>query len=135
MTAHRNTWQKAAVKATLEAAAGFVGAQALHEQLAAVGRGMGLTTVYRILAEAHDRGEADALVAPNGEVLYRACQSGGHHHHLMCRQCGRTVELAADAVEAWAGRVAAEQGFTEVSHTVDIFGRCPQCAKRGNDLA
>ncbi|TXQ91463.1 transcriptional repressor, partial [Escherichia coli] len=71
-------------------------------------------------------GEADAL-QPGGEVLYRAC-TRTHHHHLICRSCGRTVELEAAAVEQWAGRVAAAHGFVEPEHVVDIFGLCAECA-------
>ena len=50
------------------------------------------------------------------------------HHHLVCRACGRTVEVEGPAVEKWADRIAAENGFVEVSHTVEIFGTCQDCA-------
>jgi Fur family ferric uptake transcriptional regulator len=32
-------------------------------------------------------------------------------------------------VEAWALSIAAEHGFTDVSHTVEVFGTCAMCAK------
>jgi Fur family ferric uptake transcriptional regulator len=64
---------------------------------------------------------------PGGEHLYRRC-SEGHHHHLVCRSCGRTVEVAGPAVETWADRVAAQHGYSDVSHTLEIFGTCPSCA-------
>ena len=64
---------------------------------------------------------------PGGEHLYRRC-SEGHHHHLVCRVCGRTVEVAGPAVESWADRVAAQHGYADVSHTLEIFGTCPTCA-------
>jgi Fur family ferric uptake transcriptional regulator len=64
-----------------------------------------------------------------GESLFRACTPGSHHHHLICRNCGLTVEIEADAVEQWAKNVAAEHGFTEPNHIVDVFGLCANCSK------
>jgi Fur family ferric uptake transcriptional regulator len=63
-----------------------------------------------------------------GETLYRRC-SVGHHHHLVCRGCGRAVEVDGPAVERWADRVAAEHGFADVSHTLEIVGTCAECAQ------
>ena len=64
--------------------------------------------------------------AARGEAVYRRC-SDHHHHHLVCRTCGRTVEVEGPAVERWAERVAAENGFSEISHTVEVFGTCARC--------
>jgi Fur family transcriptional regulator, ferric uptake regulator len=58
--------------------------------------------------------------------VYRRC-STHHHHHLVCRDCGRTVEVEGPTVESWAQRIAEENGFAEVSHTVEVFGVCPTC--------
>ena len=128
MTTKRNTWQREAVRASLAETNGFVSAQALHARLESGGRAMGLATVYRALADLAEADEADSLHAPSGEVLYRAC-TATHHHHLICRQCGLTQEIEAEPVERWAHAVAAEYGFDEASHTVDVFGRCANCAR------
>ncbi|MBN9605614.1 MAG: transcriptional repressor [Actinomycetales bacterium] len=128
MTARRNTWQREAVRAALEGTEGFVSAQALHAALQESGSTVGLATVYRALADLADAGDADALQS-EGESLYRAC-SPGHHHHLICRVCGRTVEIEADPVEAWAREVAARHGFRDPQHIVDVFGVCAECAAR-----
>lgn len=128
MSVKRNTWQREAVRAQLAETSGFVSAQALHFRLAASGRSIGLATVYRALSDLAEMNEADSLHAPNGEVLYRACTST-HHHHLICRQCGRTVEITAEPVEEWARSVARTHGFDQPSHTVDVFGRCADCAR------
>ena len=128
MTVRRNTWQREAVRAALTEAAGFVSAQALHARLDAGGRSIALATVYRALADLAELGEADSLHAPSGEVLYRACTTE-HHHHLICRECGRTVEITAGPVEHWAHEVASAHGFDLPSHTVDVYGRCADCAR------
>lgn len=128
MSARRNTWQREAVRGALERADGFVSAQTLHAVLRETDSPVGLATVYRALADLASEGEADALQS-EGESLYRAC-TPGHHHHLICRECGRTIEIEADAVEAWAREVASRHGFDDPRHVVDVFGRCPECRAR-----
>ncbi len=126
MTAKRNTWQKDAVKHALGEAAGFVSAQQLHLVLRNHGSTIGLATVYRALADLAAAGDADSLQSKDGELLYRACGTE-HHHHLICRSCGKTVEIEASKVETWADEVAKSHGFTQPSHTIDIFGVCSSC--------
>ena len=124
----RNTWQREAVREALGTSEGFVSAQSLHSALRDAGSPIGLATVYRALADLAIEGEADSL-QNECESLYRACTPGSHHHHLICRNCGLTVEIEADAVEQWAKNVAAEHGFTEPHHIVDVFGYCANCSK------
>jgi Fur family ferric uptake transcriptional regulator len=124
----RVTWQREAVRDALSTSEGFVSAQALHSGLRETGSPIGLATVYRALADLAVEGEADSL-QQEGESLYRACTPGTHHHHLICRNCGLTVEIEADAVEAWAASIAAQNGFTQPSHVVDVFGLCANCQR------
>ena len=63
----------------------------------------------------------------HGETAYRRC-SIGHHHHLVCRYCGRTVEVEGPAIERWTDHVADQHGFSDVQHHLEIFGRCSSCA-------
>jgi len=123
----RATRQRAAVAAVLASVDEFRSAQQLHDLLRSRGENVGLTTVYRTLAALVDADQVDALRTGDGEITYRKC-STGHHHHLVCRECGRTVEVAGPAVERWAGTVAAEHGFTDVTHSVEVFGTCAACA-------
>jgi Fur family ferric uptake transcriptional regulator len=123
----RATRQRAAVSAMLDRLPDFRSAQEIHEQLRRAGEGIGLTTVYRTLQTLADAGEVDVLRTGSGEAVYRRCASVDHHHHLVCRRCGRTVEIEGPDVESWAERVADEHGFSDVSHTVEIFGLCRDC--------
>ena len=123
----RNTWQREAVRKALGTSESFVSAQSLHSVLRESGSPIGLATVYRALSSLATEGEADSL-QQEGESLYRACTPNSHHHHLICRNCGLTVEIEADAVEAWAHTVAAENGFSQPSHIVDVFGLCANCS-------
>lgn len=123
----RSTRQRAAVSAALDAVQDFRSAQELHDLLKQRGENVGLTTVYRTLQSLAETGQVDVLRTDDGESVYRRCSSG-HHHHLVCRTCGRAVEVEGPAVERWADKVAAEHGYVDVSHTVEIFGLCPSCA-------
>ena len=126
----RVTRQRRAVSSVLDDIDGFRSAQQIHELLRSRGDKVGLTTVYRTLQAMADADEVDVLRADDGESLYRQCSSGGHHHHLVCRSCGLTAEVEGPAVENWADRVAAAHGFSDVSHTLEIFGLCGGCARK-----
>lgn len=134
MAVKRNTWQREAVREALDSRDGFVSAQGLHQGLRDAGSHIGLATVYRALADLASVGEADSLQSPEGESLYRACASTGHHHHLICRNCGLTVEIEATEVERWARQTASDHGFTDARHVVDIFGLCTACATGTSSL-
>jgi Fur family transcriptional regulator, ferric uptake regulator len=122
-----DTRQRVAVREELARDDAFRSAQDVHARLRAAGTRIGLTTVYRALQAMADSGEVDVLRQPDGESVYRRCSTPRHHHHLVCRECGRTVEVDGPAVERWAERVAAEHGFSGVEHTVEVFGTCANC--------
>lgn len=123
MTARREK-----VRRALGASQGFRSAQEIYTHLRSEGDKIGLTTVYRALQALSESGEVDVLRTDDGEAVYRACQTAEHHHHLVCRACGRTIEVAGPAVERWAEAIGAEHGFAEVTHTIEIFGTCRDCA-------
>ena len=125
-TALRATRQRAAVSAALDEIDDFRSAQDIHDLLRRRGDAVGLSTVYRTLQALADAGEVDFLRNDDGEAVYRRC-STGHHHHLVCRSCGRTVEVEGPTVERWAARTAEAHGFKEISHTLEVFGTCEAC--------
>lgn len=125
-TVRRPTRQRAAVEALLVDINDFISAQNLHARLRAQGQNVGLATVYRTLQAMATDGDVDMLRTADGEAVYRQC-STGHHHHLVCRSCGRTVEVEGPAVESWADKIGAEKGFSDVQHTLEIVGTCADC--------
>ncbi|MGI8881666.1 MAG: Fur family transcriptional regulator [Jatrophihabitans sp.] len=117
------------VRSELAKGVTFRSAQTVFSALRADGSGVGLSTVYRHLQVLADSGAADTVQTAAGEVLYRYCgDTKRHHHHLVCRRCGTTVEVAGPAVERWAGKVATDNGFVDVDHTVELLGLCATCA-------
>jgi Fur family transcriptional regulator, ferric uptake regulator len=129
-TRHRATRQGGAVRDALSTAGGFRSAQDVYAALRSQGEAVGLSTVYRHLQSFADAGLVDVIHTPDGEATDRYCgePGAGHHHHLVCRDCGRTVEVEGPAIERWTDQVAAEHGFTDVQHQLEIFGRCASCA-------
>ncbi|MDJ1371747.1 Fur family transcriptional regulator [Gulosibacter molinativorax] len=126
----RHTWQREAVRDHLRQRDGFVTAQELHRDIEESGQRIGLATVYRALASLVEAGDADSMLNTDGEQ-YRFCETEHHHHHLVCRNCGATVEISDPTVEQWAAAVAEQYGYTEVTHTLDVFGLCENCSATG----
>jgi Fur family ferric uptake transcriptional regulator len=122
------------VDAALRASEGFLTAQDLHAEMRRHGDRIGLTTVYRHLKMLVETGAVDVVHRADGEAQYRLCgprdvppaASVDHHHHLVCRVCGRAVEVAGPQVERWAEEMAAAHGYTEITHTLEVFGLCPE---------
>jgi Fur family transcriptional regulator, ferric uptake regulator len=123
----RQTRQGQAVLNVVLGSDNFRSAQDIHAELRAAGDTVGLTTVYRHLALLTEEGRLDALQTAEGELVYRRCHSDQHHHHVVCRQCGRGTEVELPDIERWAESTAAELGYSDVSHTVEIFGVCADC--------
>ncbi|WP_460748438.1 Fur family transcriptional regulator [Myceligenerans cantabricum] len=121
------TRQRAAVAEALDQQDEFRSAQQLHEVLRARGDSVGLATVYRTLQTFADAQEVDLLRNADGEVLYRRCARAEHHHHLVCRSCRRTIEIDGPTVEAWAAKVGAVHDFTDIDHTIELWGTCKDC--------
>ena len=123
----RSTRQKRAVVAELESGTHFRSAQDIWARLRETGDAVGLTTVYTQLRALAAAGEVDAVRTDASESLYRRCGTTEHHHHIVCRECGCSVAVAGPAVERWASMIAAQTGFTDVRHLVEISGRCADC--------
>ena len=123
----RPTKQRLAVLEALASVEDFRSAQEVHEILSSSGSSVGLATVYRTLQLYADQGDVDVLRREDGEAIYRRC-SETHHHHLVCRSCGATVEVEGPAVERWTSTIASEHGFSDLSHTLEIVGTCSACS-------
>lgn len=131
----RSTRQKRALAELLDASDGFRSAQDLYAELRSRGENVGLTTVYNQLRSLAEDGQVDYVRSDDGETLYRRC-GAEHHHHLVCRDCGRTVEVQGPEVERWADDMARAHDYVDVRHTLEIVGTCSDCAgsrqKRGS---
>lgn len=123
----KTTKRRALIAAAVEENSEFVTAQQIHAQLRSAGESVGLATVYRALQAMEEAGQLDSIRTEEGESAYRVCSSG-HHHHLICRQCGKTVEIFPKGLEDWVANIAAENGFSDPDHLVEVWGLCSQCS-------
>jgi Fur family ferric uptake transcriptional regulator len=114
------------VLGVLERVGGFASAQEVYQLLQRSSQSIGLTTVYRALQSLLDDKVVDTLRRDDGEAIYRLCGEN-HHHHLVCKSCGTTIEIQANAIEKWAQQMASDHSFREVGHTAEIFGICKKC--------
>lgn len=126
----RMTKQRQAVLDELTRVSDFRSAQQIFEDLHSQGQRVGLATVYRSLQGLAEDGRVDTLRSTEGEVLYRSCASEHHHHHLVCRECGFTEEIEQSQIESWVSAVAADHGFSDVEHSLELFGLCASCREK-----
>ena len=122
----RPTRQRLAILRAVAGQGKPVTAQELYSKLRGPRGGPGLATVYRTLRSLSDAGLLRTFPAGEGEVAYRLCEPG-HHHHLICERCGQVVEIPSCEVEEWAAGVAERRGFVATHHQADIFGLCGTC--------
>jgi Fur family transcriptional regulator, ferric uptake regulator len=101
-------------------------AQQIHARLRDRGQAIGLATVYRTLALLGELGVVDSLAHTPGELCYRLC-SDGHHHHLVCSSCHRVVELVDCEIDSWLDDVASDHGFVATGHQLEVTGVCAAC--------
>ncbi len=122
----RPTRQRERVLAELMGERDDVTAQELYERLRSGGEKLGLATVYRTLGLLAEAGVIDVLSHRPGELCYRWCGEG-HHHHLVCSSCHRVVELADCELDPWLERISQAHGFVTTGHRLEVSGLCSVC--------
>jgi Fur family ferric uptake transcriptional regulator len=111
--------------AALEARDVPVTAQGLHADLRQDGQRLALATVYRTLHALAADGTAHVF-RQHGEDAFRRC-GPRHHHHFICRSCGRVIELELPEIELSVARLAADERFAVHAHDADLYGTCHDC--------
>ena len=100
-------------------------AEQVHE--AAGDDKLDLVTVYRSLGAMDDAGIVQRHPLERGRSLYALVSPGHHHHHVICRRCGRIDRLpGCDTSRLEAA--ARTKGYAELTHIMEIYGICPACA-------
>ena len=89
---------------------------------------VGRATVFRTLDLLAARGQLERIDLPSGEHAYVACAPQEHHHHVVCRSCGRSVEVADAGLQSVVGEIARRSGYRIESHRLELFGLCGECA-------
>jgi Fur family ferric uptake transcriptional regulator len=87
---------------------------------------VGRATVFRTLRLLQDIGALCQVVLGDGTIEYRLT-SGGHHHHMVCSDCGAVTDFAACELQESLARLAERTGYDVSSHRLEVYGRCAQC--------
>ena len=98
-------------------------AEELREQLPGVGR----ATVYRSLKLLVEAGILCRVLLEDGELHYQLSHRG-HHHHLLCIECGASQDLLGCDIDGLLGEVAASHSFQVSGHWLEVYGRCQECS-------
>jgi len=128
---YRVTASRRAVMQVLEDTSVPLIPQEILERGSVIHPRLGIVTVYRTVKLLEDLGLACRVHRNDGCHAYVAI-SPGHRHHVICQECGRTVEFSgSEDLEELAARVERITNFRVHGHLLELFGLCPQCQKEG----
>ena len=128
----RMTSQRKLVMSVLKQSATPLSAQSIHQRVLDQNKEIGLASVYRTLTLLTDLGLI-RRVHDHEDCQGYVLASPGHHHHLVCRLCGRAVEFSgADDLSKFISFIEENTGFTIEEHLLQFYGVCPECQKRNN---
>ena len=125
--AARVTAPRRALSALIARQSGHFTANDLIDDARGRGVSVGRATVFRTLDLLADQGQLERIDLPTGEHAYVACAPQKHHHHVVCRNCGKSVEVADAGLQSVVGEIARRSGYTVDSHRLELFGLCPAC--------
>jgi Fur family ferric uptake transcriptional regulator len=90
---------------------------------------VGKVTVYRTLEQLVESGMVDEFSLKKGVSTYEHVAGHDHHDHLLCVRCGKIEELSSPKLEKLKRDEAEKRGYEVISHTLKIYGLCPDCRK------
>lgn len=129
-TVHRRTPQLDAILRVLIRAESHITAEQIHQEARKDIPGMSLSTVYRRLERLMRRGLVTETDIGDHRVVYHAIEKG-RHHHLVCRICGRTMEIADKDLDALRENLRREYDFAPIVRHLAVFGQCAGCRNAG----
>jgi Fur family transcriptional regulator, ferric uptake regulator len=125
----RSTKQRDRILQVFIDAGRHLSAEELYMRIKEAHSGIGYATVYRTLRLLADAGLADERRFEDGFTRYEFKDSGNHHDHLICTQCGAILEFENERIEALQQDVARKNHFKVQSHKLELYGLCAECQK------
>lgn len=108
-------------------------AEDLWSRLRETHKNVGYSTVYRTLKLLKECELAREVYFADGRMYFEHQFEQPHHDHMVCLECGLTIEFFNATIEKLQDRLAAENHFTPTRHTMVIFGYCQTCEKHRRD--
>jgi Fur family transcriptional regulator, ferric uptake regulator len=115
------------IAGALRAQPRFLTAAEIHHALEAAQARVSISTVYRTLEHLLVKGEVTVRVDDAGESAYMLCEPTHHHHHAICRVCGRVQDVNCDAIDSFSESLRAIHGFELDGHKMEFQGKCRDC--------
>jgi len=102
----------------------------LHNLVSYRDPSIGLTTIYRTMKLFCECNLARANHFEDGRVRYEQQYNTAHHDHMICLNCGETIEFVNDQIERLQEKMAQKHGFRMLNHRMEIFGYCGKCNRK-----
>lgn len=118
----RSTAPRRAVLTAIERAHGPFTVEDLLGEVGEVGR----ATVFRTIKLLQELDLLCRVPLEDGSVRYQLSE-GGHHHHLVCRNCGSVAEFNDLELDARIQEQANMHGFALQGHSLELYGLCANC--------
>ena len=93
-------------------------------------RGVGRATVFRTIKLLTDLNIVCRVLMDDDGTLHYRVSTRGHHHHLVCRDCGRVEDFSQCDVDALVAELARATQYEIAGHWLEVYGRCRRCARR-----
>ena len=119
---YRSTSTRRAVANAIASQQRHFTAEELRERLPSVGR----ATIYRSLKLLVEAGVLCRVLLEDGNLHYQLSHRG-HHHHLLCVECGASQDLLGCDIEDLLRQVSAAHEFQLSGHWLEVYGRCQNC--------
>ncbi len=123
---YRLTPQRLMILGAIESSANHISAEEIYAQVAAKYPHVNISTVYRTLELLKHLGEVTETDLGEGRVRYHPAEKG-HHHHLVCRECGAIVDLDEALLTPLKAALLREYHFSADLRHLAIQGRCDNC--------
>lgn len=105
-------------------------AEDIYRVLLESGEEIGLATVYRVLTQFEEAGLVARHHFEGGQSVFEL-DHGTHHDHLVCVKCGQVEEFVDQMIEDRQEEIARQAGYAITDHSLNIYGICPACQKKG----
>jgi len=125
---YRLTPQRIMILSAIENSNNHISAEEIYAQIVAKYPNVNISTVYRTLALLKRLGLVTETDLGEGRVRYHPAEKG-HHHHLVCRECGAIIDLDESLLAPLKSALLQEYKFVADLRHLAILGRCVNCSK------
>ncbi len=125
---YRLTPQRIMILSAIENSDSHISAEEIYSQIVAKYPNVNISTVYRTLELLKQLGLVTETDLGEGRVRYHSAEKG-HHHHLICRECGAIIDLDESLLAPLKGALLREYGFSADLKHLAIQGRCVKCSR------